>query len=217
MRIMKAITAIFLALLITALCGVTAFADGTVTYSGNSGKFIFAPGSESSPTDLFDSFKGVMPGDTLTQKVTVKNNANNKVKVNIYMRSLGAVYDEEFLSKFKLKVDLASFTVMFDAPPSETAGLTDWVLLGTLYSGGEADLNLNLTVPIELDNTYANRLGILDWEFKVEEMPIESTDPTPETGDTSNIALYIGVTAVFLVLVIVLFVLLKRRKREEQQ
>ena len=46
-------------------------ADGKVTYNGNAGNFLFEPGSEHSLSDLFSNFKGVMPGDSLTQKITV--------------------------------------------------------------------------------------------------------------------------------------------------
>ena len=46
-----------------------------VTYSGNSGDFVFTPGSDYSPTDLFSNFKSVMPGDNITQGITVKNEA----------------------------------------------------------------------------------------------------------------------------------------------
>ena len=109
-------------------------ADGKVTYSGNAGRFIFEPGSEQSLADLFPNFKGVMPGDTLTQKITVKNDADNRVKVKIYLRALGAHEDSaDFLSQLGLKVAKSeenAVAYMFDAAANETAQLTDWVYLG---------------------------------------------------------------------------------------
>ena len=59
---------------------------------------------------------------------------------------------EEFLSQLQLTVTNSTGTVMFDAPASSTKGLTDWTYLGTLYSGGKADLAVVLKVPVELDN-----------------------------------------------------------------
>ena len=140
-------------------------ADGKVTYSGNAGKFVFEPGSDHSLTDLFPNFKGVMPGDTLTQKITVKNDADNKVKVKIYIRSLGAQEDSrEFLSQLDLKVQKSAeneMAYMFDAAASEKGQLYEWVCLGTLYSGGEVNLDVTLTVPKELPNQFQNQIGKL--------------------------------------------------------
>lgn len=202
-------------------CVFPAFAaQGNVTYSGDAGSLIFAPGSEYSPTDLFPHFKDVMPGDSLAQQILVKNDASNKVKVKIYLRALGAHEDSvEFLSQLRLRVekgDENSMSYMFDAAASETAQLTDWVCLGTLYSGGVVDLNVILDVPVELDNMFKQRVGYLDWEFMIEELPVEPDDPKPpQTGDTSNLWLWGSLAAVSLVALIILIPLGKRKKEKE--
>ncbi len=194
-------------------------ADGKVTYSGKAGNFVFAPGSEHSLTDLFPNFKGVMPGDILTQKITVKNDADNKVKVKIYMRSLGAHEDSvEFLSQLGLKVAKSEdneMAYMFDAAANETAQLTDWVYLGTLYSGGEVNLDVTLTVPTGLDDAFESRVGYLDWEFKVEEFPAEQGDPqAPQTSDRFRAELW---SAAMICSLILMIFLLPRRKKDKQK
>ena len=200
-------------------CVVPVFAaEGNVTYSGDAGKFIFAPGSEYSPTDLFPNFKDVMPGDSIVQPITVKNDASNKVKVKIYIRSLGAHADSvEFLSQLRLRVEKSednTMAYMFDAAASETAQLSDWVCLGTLYSGGEVDLNVILDVPVELDNTFQAQIGLLDWEFMIEEYEIEPTDPEPpKTGDDSMPGLWITLMAVSLAAMLLLLFAGKRERK----
>ena len=208
------------ALLLSCVMPVMA-ADGNVTYSGDAGKFIFAPGSEYSPTDLFPNFKDVMPGDSITQPITVKNDASNKVKVKIYMRSLGAHEDSvEFLSQLRLRVEKSednTMAYMFDAAANETAQLTDWVCLGTLYSGGEVNLNVILDVPVELGNDYQQRIGYLDWEFMIEEYEIEPTDPQPpKTGDDTPIWLWIGLMVMSLCALLILILAWKQKDKEEQ-
>ena len=196
-------------------------AEGKVTYSGNAGEFIFEPGSDNSLTDLFPDFKGVMPGDTLTQKITVKNDASNDVKVKIYIRSLGAQEGSEaFLSQLGLKVKTSAeneMAYMFDAAASETAQLTDWVCLGTLYSGGEVNLDVTLSVPVELGNEFKNQIGYLDWEFKIEEYPVEPDDPKPpQTGDNSNLGLWFTLMICSLIVLIILLVWRKKDREIEE-
>ena len=190
--------------------------EGTVTYAGDSGEFIFTPGSSQSPTDLFPEFKDVMPGDTLVQKIKVKNAASKEVKVKIYLRALGAQADsQDFLSQLGLKVRTASnntMAYMFDAAASETAQLSDWVCLGTLYSGGVVNLEVLLEVPVTLGNEYSGQTGYLDWDFKVEEFPVEDDDPVPPTGDSFNRPLWITVLAGAGIVLILLFILRRRRE-----
>ena len=219
---MKKIIPLLFTVVLLLSSTVTVFAaDGKVTYSGNAGSFVFEPGSDHSLTDLFPNFKGVMPGDTLTQKITVKNNADNKVKVKIYIRSLGAHEDSvEFLSQLGLKVAKSSdneMAYMFDAAANETAQLTDWVYLGTLYSGGEVNLDVTLNVPVELPNEYQNKIGYLDWEFMIEEFPVEPGDPqAPQTGDNSNMGLWFALMISSLAMLIILLVWRKKDKEDEE-
>lgn len=200
---------LILVLLISALPTALA-ADSTVTYRGRSQKFIFEPGSRYSPTDLFPNFKDVMPGDTLTQYITLRNKPINGVKVKIYMRALGAHQDSQaFLSNLHLTVEEVNDTVMFDAPASASAQLSDWTYLGTLYSGGEVDLAVTLRVPVELDNRFQYAVGYLDWEFLVEELPIEASDP--KTGDT--IGYYVAIMAGSAAALVVLLLIYRKRKK----
>lgn len=216
---MKRFVTLIIAVVLLLCNAAPAFAaDGKVTYDGQAQKFVFAPGGDHSLTDLFPNFKDVMPGDVLTQRITVKNDASNQVKVKIYLRALGAHGDSaDFLSQLELKVQTSEdngMAYMFDAAASETAQLTGWVCLGTLYSGGQVDLDVALIVPVTLTNEYQNAVGYLDWEFKVEEFPIEEDDPqTPQTGDDFQIELWIILMVVALVMIIVLLIWRKRDKK----
>lgn len=214
---MKKCFAILLACVMLVVCAVpAAAADGHVIYNKNAKKFFFEPGTNYSPTDLFPEFKDVMPGDTIWQKILVKNDAANKCKIKIYMRALGAQEgSEEFLSQLRLTVEKATDTILFDAPADQTAQLTDWVYLGTLYSGGECELNVKLDVPVTLDNTFENLVGYLDWEFAVEELPIESSDPQPpKTGDDSRVMMWAGLMAGSAALMVILVYVKKKKKSE---
>ena len=219
---MKKILTMFVVFLIAfSSIGSVYALDGKVVYDGKAEQFIFEPGSNNSLTDLFSNFKGVMPGDYLTQKIAVKNEASNNVKVKIYIRSLGAHEDSnEFLSQLTLKVRKSEdneMAYMFNATANETAQLSEWVCLGTLYSGGEVNLDVTLNVPLELDNEFQNKIGYIDWEFKIEEYPIEPEDPKPpQTGDDFNYGLWVTVMVCSLFLIIILLVWRKKDKEEEE-
>lgn len=214
----KAIIFLLLVSLIISTCTIVV-AEGMITYDGDAKKFIYGYESKDSPTDLFEDFKNVMPGDSITQKLTVKNNASNDVKVKIYLRSLGAKEEsKDFLSKLHMTVAKSSeneMAYMFDASADKTASLTDWVLLGTLYCGGEVNLDITLDVPIDLDNEYEDAVGYIDWQFKIEEFPVEDTDPLPpQTGDDFKLGLYAALACLCGLMIV--FLLTRKRKDLER-
>lgn len=217
MKFIRRLMAAFLALLMVFTGALTvSAADGNVAYSGSSQKFIFMPGSRYSPTDLFPNFKDVMPGDSITQNIYVKNNASHRVKVRIYMRALGAHEDSvDFLSQMNLTVEKVEDTILFDAPAHRRAQLEEWTYLGTLYSGGEVELEVTLDVPVEMDNRFQREVGYLDWEFMVEELPVEPTDPQPpKTGD--DIMRYVMIMAVSAAALVLLVICRKKKKNKDR-
>ena len=84
----KAITSLVLMLLVVMSMSLTAFAASpSITFEGFSKGFDFQPGSEYTETDLFNNFKNVMPGDTVTETITFTNSATDCDFVNLYMRA----------------------------------------------------------------------------------------------------------------------------------
>ena len=181
----KATFSLVLMLLMVMSLASTAFAASpSITFNGFSKGFDFQPGSEYTETDLFGSFKNVMPGDTVTETITFTNSAADCDFVNLYMRA--EAHDEtanplspkvaeketvvtmtEFLSKLSMKVWNGT-ELIYDASPDELDGLKTNKFLGTYRSGEKATLKVELNVPIELGNEYANRVGEVDWIFHVE-------------------------------------------------
>ena len=180
----KSISFILMLLLVMSFATTAFAADSSITFTGFSSGFEFQPGSEYTETDLFGSFKNVMPGDTVTETITFTNSATDCDFVNLYMRA--EAHDEtdnplspkvaeketvatmtEFLSKLSMKVWNGT-ELIYEASPDELDGLKTNRLLGTFRTGETATLKVELSVPIELDNKYANRVGEVDWIFHVE-------------------------------------------------
>ncbi len=182
---MKKTFLILLALLL--LVGAGAQAASLVRYEGGAEEFVFLPGTAYSENDLFDNYKMVMPGDVLTQRITIRNNSGKPVRIYLRAEKVDAQY-EEFLSRINLQVS-AKDGQIFDAAASETGQLTENTLLGTFRKGGVTDLVLTLTVPYDLGNEFMCTMGVVPWTFLVEEVPEDPT--TPQTGDPFDLATWL--------------------------
>ena len=225
-KTLKTISALALVLVLLLGMSATAFAESKVTYEGGAEKFVFLPGSEYTETDLFENFKGVMPGDVITQEITVQNNYTKADKVKIYLRAVlhdeqgnplseevakseDVVSMQDFLSQLSMTVKQGD-KVLFSASPDELDGLEKNVLLGTFPGKSYTKLVVELTVPIELGNEYANRVGEVDWVFTAEEV---KKDARPQTGDDSSLLLWAAVMTVSFLAAAVVILSIRSKNR----
>lgn len=198
----------FLLLLALMLLCAGAQAASLVRYEGGAEEFVFLPGTAYSENDLFDNYKMVMPGDVLTQRITIRNNSGKPVRIYLRAEKVDAQY-EDFLSRINLQVS-AKDGQIFDAAASETGQLTENTLLGTFRKGGSTDLVLTLTVPYDLGNEFMCTMGVVPWTFLVEEVPEDPT--TPQTGDPFDLITWLLAAA--MILAAIGWVLLKMKRQK---
>ena len=193
-NIVKQGFSLLLALMLVLGLSATAYAAGSSVTFENGKLIVFEPGSAYTDTDLFDSFKGVMPGDTLSEEVTIQNRSDEFDYMKVYMRSVlhdgngnplsrevlaqlkaderrgeasELSYMRDFLSQLSMTVKNGE-DVIYHASPDELDGLAENVYLGTLRKGESLKLRVELNVPVEMGNEYANRTGEVDWVFVAE-------------------------------------------------
>ena len=202
---MKKILSLLMAVLMLAS---VAQAASSVNYEGGAEKYVFLPGSEYSDSDLFENFKGVVPGDILTQRITIKNTSDSQVR--LYMRAEPVEESHrDFLSRLNIQVSCKDEEI-FDAAASETAQLTENTLLGTFKRAGSTELVVTLTVPVDLGNEFMGAMGFVPWTFLVEEIP---DDDTPHTGDDFDLSTWLIAAGMILLAIAVVLVQMKRTKK----
>lgn len=85
--------------------------------------------------------------------------------------------DQEFLKKLKLEISMDGKKLY--TGDILAASLNKAVSLGKFDSGKSGQMNFQITVPAELDNTYALREGDVKWIFSVEDDQQKQLTETP--------------------------------------
>ena len=166
----KHIFALLLTLTMIVSLGITALAaDSTVTFKSYADGWEFAPGSEYTSTDLFDAFKGVMPGDQLIETITVKNEASDCDYINVYFRV--EPHEDEVMQAFLSQMTMRIYNgteKIYESTPDQAGALAENVLLGSLLKDEALNLTVELDVPKDMGNEFANAIGEVDWIFLAE-------------------------------------------------
>ena len=79
---------------------------------------------------------------------------------------------QDFLKQLTMRIYNGE-DLIYNSTPDQAGALANNVFLGTLTKGEALTLKVELDVPIEMGNEYANRVGEVDWIFLVEGIEYE--------------------------------------------
>ena len=195
------------ALLATALVSTPALAaegDPSITY--DAAENVLTVGDGSGSTDLFAAFKGVVPGDTITQDVNI-DLRNVSAPTRLYVRADASRVDAATVAALSEGVTLAA---SFDAAegvvaedasgtPLEVLASDQGVLVATATEPLTTTMHLTLAVDTSVGNEVADLQANIPWIITVEEedtdgegdstaLPLHSTDLTAYEGGIGSSA-----------------------------
>lgn len=152
--------------------------------------------------NLFQNFEGVLPGDTLSQTITVAADRGNDHSFYIYLyaRECTTVGDAEhpaasgassvvsaadFLDYLNITVDAAGKD-LGDGTHLGTGTGKSGVLLGTFAAGDSLALNVDLKVDLQMGNDFQKAAAYIDWVFYAEQVPDPDPEPGPDDDDDDD-------------------------------
>ena len=154
--------------------------------------------------DLFKDFKGMMPGDSMTQTITVRA---EHLGTGYACISLRTEYDNGDLTTNGVDGEIEDYqtlvrspyvtlTVRRDGVVLDTASLEEGVMLGKFMNGDEVELEVTLSIDILAGNELAGLQAGIGWVFITEYYgadPGPGEDPiVPPGGEREHYAYIIG-------------------------
>lgn len=152
-------------------------ADTSVTYNGSKNGFTVTN------DDLFDNFKNLMPGDSVSQNIEVINGATDSSYIKVYLQAVAPDPEDVemvgFLEQLTMTV-YADEVEIFDDAPSQTGDLDEMTYLYKLSKGESQNLEVCLEIPLSLSNEFAQSMASVTWTFHVAAFSSSSSSTTIE-------------------------------------
>lgn len=206
------------------MCSVTSYAadNSLLTLDYTDSKELIT-----SSDDLFSNLDTLMPGDVVSDTLSITNKNNNGIE--LFFKSIPLSEDDyylgedyELLNKITLNINFHGETI-YDGSLIGTE-LNNVISLGNLKSGESGDFKFTLTVPGDLTNEFNMTATKVKWYFAVTEnaipviptkpenkITIKDTTPSPYTGAT------VGTLGIGGLLVVSAICILKNRKEDKHE
>lgn len=153
--------------------------------------------------DFFANWENIMPGDTYTDTLLLKNSYK---PASIYFYTENDI-DDELLNALQLVIKNGD-NVLYSGTLS---GTNTPVFLGDYFAGDSDTLTFSVSMPSQLGNSYAMTSAQTKWIFYAD-YPVLEPAPLPETGGV-GVTAYVAVGAL-LTIVSAAAVLVRKEKKD---
>lgn len=189
------------AMLLLSYSAIIASANNSnVYYNAAANSIVTLPGS-----DLFTDFKGLMPGGSYEQNISVQNGGNASSK--LYLKAVPApakefenkeqqALSEELLGKLTLSLEITlpgkQPQLIYSGPATGQTGnaattMTSYILLGTFAANATGKMVATLTVPSTLTNEYQKAVAKINWVFIAEGADAPASSLTSQTTPATSV------------------------------
>lgn len=181
--------------------------------------------------DLFVNFKNLVPGESQSQVINIKNSYVQKTEIFLradYIDQSQATPENTELIE-KLLKQYASITITtddgtvlyrgpvwgnLDVDSHGTDSAKYYISLGSFGKDASRDLTVYLSLDPEMDNTYQSLLGLIKWTFAAEGRETAYSDvlSATKTGEKTQFALSISMLLISGTLIGIIAI--RREKKE---
>lgn len=182
--------------------------------------------------DIF-GVEDMLPGDTFENDVTLTNNTKYTQKVYMFMDYKSSATEADKLFADVVDVDMISGdTVVHDGSISEIISEDKPIFVATLSPGDSETIDIDLVYPFEAAyEPHQNGLANIDWKLHSEIVdeaiddndtpgnnayPNQGKDETGKSPQTGQGIFFSVLAGLGIILLIVGFVMFKRKKKEEE-
>lgn len=181
-------------------------------------------------TDLFASFKNLLPGCARTQKIVIGNQSSEDVEIFLHAKETDQVkmskkqqaLVREMLEKYAVITVREDDQVLYQGAVCGQSGqnsMRDEISLGMFPAGSSKNLVVSLALSPQMDNEFEKLTGKVNWVFAARGKDGESTERVmPLTGDFTDVGMWIALFAASgLSLWLALWAERKNRRKEQHE
>ena len=152
--------------------------QNSVVYEGSAHKLVAAP------DDFFGNFGVLMPGDTVSDSVEIKNTTDNTAEI-FFSAGYENQTDEQvgLLKALEIQIRYGGKEIYKGKLTEES--LKNGISLGKYAPGQGGKMDFTITMPASLGNAYARRNADVKWVFTVSEDTPSGT-PSPASQGLSG-------------------------------